>query len=40
MEIFEKSTLEVYNTLLERKVAKLITIKENLEKTTVEQNEN
>ena len=40
METFEKNILEVYGVLLERKAAKLITIKENLEKTTLETNEN
>jgi hypothetical protein len=39
IEIFEKATVEMYNDLFEKKLTKLNTIKENLEK-TLEKNEN
>ena len=39
IEIFEKATVEMYNNLFEKKLTKLNTIKENLEK-TLEKNEN
>ena len=39
METFEKATLELYNNLMEKKIIKLTTIKENLEKNT-QTNEN